>query len=151
MSAFVGFKHNVSESELKKLIKHYANAKSRYFLRWAHRVSGIELQRINGSEFQLPEAFPSPEGQMFDHDREIRWKQQSHEFSVLILSTQAREPDFTAIAGDWETKKLNANAYPETETRFPQGIQARKVNIAQRCFIDAQTATVHFVALTGED
>ena len=142
MSAFVGFKQNVLESELKQLLNQYDTAKSRYFLRWAHRVSGIELD--------LSQEFPSPEGQMFDEDREIRWKPQGDRFSVLMLSVH-EEAGFTAIAKTWTTKVYKASIYPKTETRFPKGIQDQDVNIAQRCFIDAQTATVHFVALTVED
>ncbi|MGG6266269.1 hypothetical protein ACQ4M3_05450 [Leptolyngbya sp. AN03gr2] len=142
MSAFVGFKQNVSESDLKQLLKQYDTAKSCYFLRWAHRVSGIELD--------LPEEFPSPEGQMFDRDRELRWKQQGERFNVLILSIHA-EAGFTAIDKVWTTKSYQAKLYPPTETRFPEGIQGQGVNVAQRCFIDDQTSTVHFVALTAED
>ncbi len=142
MSAFVGFKHNVSESELETLLKQYHTAKSRYFLRWAHCVSGIERE--------FPKEFPSPEGQMFDHDREIRWKQKGDHFSVLMLSID-EETGFTAINKTWATKSYQAKIYPRTETRFPNGIQDQGVNIAQRCFVDARTATVHFVALTVED
>jgi hypothetical protein len=143
MSAFVGVKRNVSASDLKRLLDRYATLKSRYFLRWAHRVSGIKRQ--------IPEDFPSPEGQMFDHDRELRWRQQGQQFSVLMLSTQDQEPEFSAIAADWTTKEFNAKVHSRTETRFPRGIQDRDVNIAQRCFINTQTATVHFVALMVKD
>ncbi len=147
MSAFVGFKHNVSESELQQLLNQYKTAKSRYFLRWAHRVSGIEDKLSD---------FPSPEGQMFDRDRELRWRQQGEQFSVLMLSVHEEE-GFTAIAKQWTAKSYNANLYPKTETRFPRGIRVSKeaqdqeVNVGQRCFIDAQTATVHFVALIAEN
>lgn len=141
MSAFVGYKNGISELELKALLDQYGSAKSRYFLRWAHKVSGI-LKHLDG--------FPSPEGQMFDSDREIRWKQQGDRFNVLMLSTQA-EAGFTAIGNTWMAKSYRANLYPRTETRFPKGIQDRGVNIGQRCFIDDQTATVRFVALTVED
>ncbi|MCU0553018.1 MAG: hypothetical protein MUC48_27125 [Leptolyngbya sp. Prado105] len=141
MSAFVGYKNRVSESELKALLDQYVSAKSRYFLRWAHKVSGM-LKHLDG--------FPSPEGQMFDRDREIRWKQQGDRFNVLMLSTQA-EAEFTAIEKTWTTKSYQANLYPRTETRFPRGIQDQGVNVGQRCFIDTQTAIVHFVALTVED
>ncbi|MBE9011705.1 hypothetical protein IQ250_15990 [Pseudanabaenaceae cyanobacterium LEGE 13415] len=141
MSAFVGYQNNVSESELKALLDRYGSVKSRYFLRWAHKVSGI-LKHLDG--------FPSPEGQMFDRDRELRWKQQGDRFNVLILSLHA-EAGFTAIDKVWTTKSYQAKLYPTTETRFPKGIQGQGVNVAQRCFIDDQTSTVHFVALTAED
>jgi len=54
-----------------------------YFLRWFHKVSGIVDQ--------LPQEFPSPEGQMFNADWELRWKQQGkatkfYFLAMLILS-----------------------------------------------------------------
>ena len=69
-------------------------------------------------------------------------------FSVLILSTQASEPDFKLVGKDWESQKRDAHIYPPTETRFPQRITDSDVDIAQRYFLDKHTSTVHFVALT---
>jgi hypothetical protein len=125
---------------MKPLPMHYLQAFVPY-LGWAHKVSGM-LNHLDG--------FPSPEGQMFDRDREIRWKQQGDRFNVLMLSTQV-EVEFTAIDKTWIAKDYRANLYPRTETRFPRGIQDQGVNVGQRCFIDNQTATVHFVALTVEN
>ncbi len=140
MNAFVGVMQNLSAPELESLLAKYHTVESRYFLRWAHKVSGIITELAD---------LLSPEGQMFDRDRELRWKQQGNQFSVLVLSTKA-EPGFSPISKEWMAQPYRANLYPKTETRFPKGIQDGGFNIGQRCFIDAKTATVHFVALTVE-
>lgn len=142
MNAFVGVsKQFLTADELESLLEKYALAPSYYFLRWPHKVSKIE------SEF--PSEFPSPEGQMFNCDREIRWKQKGDNFTVLLLSLTGDEPEFQAIGQEWVTEDRKAHFYPATETRFPQGIPAtQNIKVAQRYFKDKQTATVHFVALT---
>jgi len=87
---------------------------------------------------------------MFDGDRELRWKQQGSQFEVLILSTRKETPAFEPVGEDWTVQKRKAYVYPATETRLPQGIADRQVNISQRYFHNAKTAIVHFVALTVE-
>jgi len=48
----------------------------------------------------------------------------------------------------WQIRNLNAQFYPATETRFPQGITyPERLDIGQRYFIDKQTGIVQFVAL----
>jgi len=141
MNAFVGVSDRLLTAEqLKELVQKPYTSPSYYFLRWHHQVSGIVDS--------LPAEFPSPEGQMFNCDRELRWKQQGQHFTVLLLSTAGAESGFTPIGETWEIQQRDAHIYPSTETRFPKGFDHRGVNIAQRYFIDAQTATVHFVALT---
>ncbi|GGA44723.1 hypothetical protein CYANOKiyG1_63520 [Okeania sp. KiyG1] len=48
----------------------------------------------------------------------------------------------------------NKDKNKDIETRFPRKFKVERdnynIDIAQRYFIDAQTATVHFVALTIE-
>lgn len=140
MNAFVGVSEKLlSEEELRHLLEAPSTTPTYYFLRWADKVSGI---------IDSLKDFPSPEGQMFNSDRELRWKQQGQMFSVLLLSTTGLEPGFRAIGEKWQFQQREAHIYPTTETRFPKEFQHRNVNIAQRYFIDAQTATVHFVALT---
>lgn len=138
-NTFVGVKEVNSAVELRSLLDQLAD-NSYYFLRWAHRVSGFEKQ--------LPKEFPSPEGQMFNCDRELRWKQKGQKYSVLLLSTTGSEPGFTSVGKKWEVENRNAHVYRSTGTRFTKGINDRQVAVAQRYFIDKQTSTVHFVALT---
>jgi len=114
---------------------------SYYFLRWHHKISGIVTQIAE---------FPSPEGQMFNSQIELRWKQQGSGYEVLLLSRVEPSPalGFEAIGSSWEIIDRDAQLYEKTETRFPQGFDYDNFKIAQRYFMDAQTATVHFVALT---
>ncbi|AFZ22168.1 hypothetical protein [Allocoleopsis franciscana] len=141
MNPFVGVKEQLlTVEELKNLLQQSSTQPNYYFLRWPHKVSGIVGQ--------LPNEFPSPEGQMFNYDRELRWKQQGQHFSVLLLSTTGAEPGFKPIGQKWETQQRDAHIYPATETRFPKGLSSTNVDVAQRYFMDADTATVHFVALT---
>jgi hypothetical protein len=159
MNAFVGFiEQLLTEKELRELLQSNSNQLDYYFLRWPHQVSGILDE--------LPEEFPSPEGQMFNCERELRWKQQKPGcYTVLILSNNGQAAGFTAIDGKWETQQRAAYGYRTDETRFPRSLifsesldprisgdktQTKKPKLAQRYFIDANTSTVHFVALTVE-
>lgn len=138
--SFVGIRQLSSVEELRELLTQRSSQSSYYFLRWAHKVSGI-LDH-------LPQDFPSPEGQMFNADYELRWKQQKKGYEVLLLSKAGAEPGFTPVGQHWETKLRQAYVYPSTETRFPKEFIAEGVDVAQRYFIDTQTATIHFVVLT---
>lgn len=139
MTAFVGYQQQLSSDELREILNDYKTPNSRYFLRWFHQVSGIISE--------LPENL-SPEGQMFDDKRELRWKKHSKGFELLLLSTTGADDGFTPIGKAWECQNRDAHIYPSTETRFPKGIDHRNINVGQRYFLDAHTATVHFVALT---
>lgn len=138
--SFVGIRQLSSVEELKELLAQRSSQSSYYFLRWAYKVSGIVAQ--------LPQEFPSPEGQMFNVDWELRWKQYKKGYEVLLLSNAGAEPGFTPVGQHWETKLRQAYIYHSTETRFPKKFITESVDVAQRYFIDTQTATVHFVALT---
>jgi hypothetical protein len=148
--SFVGIKKLASVEELRELIAQKSSKPSYYFLCWVHKVSGI----VN----QLPPDFPSPEGQMFNADWELRWKQQKKGYEVLLLSNTSAEPGFTLVGQNWETQLRKAHVYGSKahvyhsdKTRFPQEFIAEiaeGVNVDQRYFRDSQTATVHFVALT---
>jgi hypothetical protein len=141
MNPFVGVSEQLlTVEQLRNLLQQPSTQSNYYFLRWSHKVSGIIEQ--------LPNEFPSPEGQMFNCDRELRWKQQGQHFSVLLLSTTGSEPGFKPIGQKWKTQQRDAHIYPATETRFPKGLSSTKVDVAQRYFMDTDTATVHFVALT---
>jgi hypothetical protein len=142
MSAFVGISQKLlSVDELQSLIFKLANDSSYYFLRWANRVSGITKKL---------DKFPMLEGQMFNSELELRWKQKGANYEAFLLSSTAREyPDFEPLDREWETEDKDAYFYPDTETRFPKGFNyPKEPNIAQRYFKDKKTATVHFVALT---
>jgi len=166
MSPFVGVCQDLlTETQLRELLQQQAISPSYYFLRWSHQVSGIVEQ--------LPDNFPSPEGQMFNCDRELRWKRQNNGYSVLVLSNTGEVPGFTSIVKDtenqedsentsyWKTEQRPAYGYPTNETRFPRSriypksLDVRNTSpnqpkLAQRYFIAQPTATVHFVALTVE-
>ncbi|PSN13206.1 hypothetical protein C7293_16930 [filamentous cyanobacterium CCT1] len=148
MSAYVGTRTVASADELRSLLEQQQTEKSCFFLRWPHKVSGFCQT--------LPPDFPSPEGQLFDSQKELRWKQQGKGYSVLLLSANGAHPDFVPIYDSrnvqiqWDVQVQDAHPYPKTETRFPQGLDYREkdFNIGQRYFTDPETATVHFVALT---
>jgi len=159
MSPFVGVSEQLLTGEqLRDLLKKSANQCSYYFLRWTHKVSGIVEQ--------LPDDFPSPEGQMFNCDRELRWKQQPPGYyTVLLLSNTGQELGFSSVGEEWKTEQRTAYGYRHDQTRFPQSLvypesldlrisyEETKINkpkLAQRYFIDQKTLTVHFVALTLE-
>lgn len=130
----------LSLDELKQLLQNQAaKQKSWFFLREYHQVSGFISQ--------LPDDFASPEGQLFNHSLEIRWKQRGDKFDVLLLSTTGTEPGFIPIGETWAVKQYKALVYPQTETRFPKKIKDGGVNIFQRQFFNPQTSTIHFVAL----
>lgn len=97
-SGFIGIKRNLSLEALRTLIddRRIAIAPSYYFLRWAHRVSGIQMT--------LPKEFPSPEGQLFNAELELRWRHQRSGYEVLLLSKilPSLELEFSPIAGEGE-------------------------------------------------
>lgn len=143
MNAFVGVSERLlTKDELKNLLQRQENQPYCYFLRSPHQVEWIVDS--------FPDDFASPEGQMFNRDRELRWKQKGDYFSVLLLSANGGEPEFRPLGQDWEVELRDAQFYPPTETRLPKGLPSTtvQVKVAQRYFKDRQTATVHFVALT---
>lgn len=142
MNPFVGVKTVETAEILKTLIEAVTGNDRCYFLRWSHKVSGLCRT--------LPEDFPSPEGQVFTHDRELRWKLQGKSYSVLLLSQTGKVEGFDPVGAEWETCDRPAHVYPPTETRFPQGIADRNINVEQRYFRDKKTSTVHFVALIAK-
>jgi hypothetical protein len=132
-----------SAEALRSLLQQHQTEKSCFFLRWPHKVSGFCRT--------LPPDFPRPEGQLFDSQKELRWKQQGKGYSVLLLSASGPQPGFHPISGTWTYQDQEAHLYPPKETRFPRGIDdlvnGKQINVNQRYFSDLQTATVHFVAL----
>jgi hypothetical protein len=153
MKAFVGSRVMTKE-ELLDLVKNATIAPNPtyYFLRWPHRVSGIQMT--------LPEDFPSPEGQLFNTKLELRWKQRGIGYEILFLGKE--QPDtkfkFSQLEGEWEYCDRTAFFYESDETKFPQGflyqneegqmIAPKTIPIKQRYFKNTQTARIHFVALT---
>ncbi|QYO68153.1 hypothetical protein [Leptolyngbya sp. 7M] len=157
-NGFVGVRRNLSLEVLQTLVgdQRIAIAPSYYFLRWPHRISGIQMK--------LPEEFPSPEGQLFNAELELRWKYQKSGYEVLLLSQSppSSELEFSSVPGEWEWCDRHAHFYAVDETKFPKGFTYQGVNgeiispkaipVKQRYFRDTQTATIHFVALTvGND
>jgi hypothetical protein len=152
--SFVGIRHLPSEEELQKLLDNRNDKSCCYFLRWTHAVSGI-IRELK----DLPGKFPSPEGQMFNSDWELRWKRNKKGYEVLLLST-TKEDGFTAIKNErnkevkWQTEIRTAPVYSNSETRFPKSFiypkneNGKAIGIAQRYFIDTATGAIQFVVLT---
>jgi hypothetical protein len=142
--ALVGTKTVTSIQELQDLLAKFAPDPV-YFGRWAHKVSGLVKS--------IDLALPSPEGQMFCPQCEVRWKQNSRQgYEVLLLhcDRSVTEWGFEPVGNGWLVSvPLPAHQYDSDETRFPQGFHStEKVKLHQRYFRDAATDTVHFVALT---
>jgi hypothetical protein len=154
---FVYVKQVSSPDELITLLEKLWIEPSYYFLRSPHAVSGIRMK--------LLDKFPGFEGQMFNFERELRWKKQGNGYEVLLLSRVEADPDlgFKAVPSNrenykWEICDHNAYFYKIDETKFPKGftykgandedIDPKRISIGQRYFKDSDTATVHFVALT---
>jgi hypothetical protein len=151
---FVCVRSGLSSDEVKKLLEKLATEKTYYFVRSTHAVSGICMK--------LPPEFPGFEGQMFDADRELRWKKQGSQYELLLLSRVEADLQlgFDAIDknSEWQICDRPAYFYNTGETRFPKGftfkdekdhnIEPAKIPVAQRYFQNAKTAIVHFIALT---
>lgn len=111
-----------------------------YFLRSPHQVSGI-IQ-------QLPKEFPTPEGQAFNHEIELRWKRKGDRYDLLWLGTKKAPSDFAPITGDWVYEDRDALLYPNTETKLPKEVKyPQALDIGQRYFCDRRTGIIHFTAL----
>lgn len=159
MTAYVGYRQATVE-QLRELVRHSAIAipKTYYFLRWFDRVSGIQTD--------LPEEFPSPEGQLFNASLELRWKRRGTKYDILLLSKDEPKSDlnFTQLGKNWDWCDRRAIFHNSDETKFPRGFryqvgnnflanmeQVRKeIPVHQRYFMDRNTSAIHFVALTVE-
>jgi hypothetical protein len=184
MKPFVGYKKEpLSVSQLLELIAQLAIEPSYYFLRWTYKVSGIVEQPPTNIDF------PMIEGQMFNHECELRWKhKRQNTYEVLLLTIVDKHDDFTPVketikkAGDekeaWRIEPNNPQIFPSygypaygyrpDTTRFPKKLifpdsldirlkeeeikeeKNNKPKLAQRYFIDNESSTVQFVALTVE-
>lgn len=130
-----------------------------YFGRWAHKVSGLVRS--------IDLALPSPEGQMFCPQCEVRWKQNSRQgYEVLLLHCDRSvikseiESEFEPIGNGWlvsapfpaHINDTKDNRFPfngTKDTPFPHGFHnPENIKLQQRYFRDAATDTVNFVALT---
>ena len=113
--AFVGTRRVESAEALKNLLENSLQAPSRYyFLRWPHRVSGF-VDR-------LPETFPSPSGELFTPEFEVRWQQKGTAYELLLLHTgaedlaaeQAAHWGFNPLQNGWQVSApLAAHLHPK--------------------------------------
>ena len=148
---FVYVRLGLSRDEVKDLLEKLATEESYYFVRSPHAVSGICMN--------LPQEFPGFEGQMFNADRELRWKKQGSAYQALLLSrVEADLAGFELIGENWEWCDRTAYFHRLDEPKFPktfvykgkndEKIVSNNISIGQRYFQEKRTATVHFVALT---
>lgn len=172
MKPFVGYKKELlSVPQLLEFIPKFISEPSYYFLRWTHQASGIVEKP------PVEKNFPMIEGQMFNHECELRWKhKRQNTYEVLLLTIADNHDEFIPVKDTinkeekepWRIEPNNppygypAYAYRPDETRFPkklifpESLDTRreekndKPKLAQRYFIDNQTSTVQFIALTVE-
>lgn len=150
---FVGTSSVESAEELKQFLADIIQEQNYYFLRSPHQVSGIQSE--------LPKDIDSvTEGQVFNSQWELRWRKKGSKYELLLLSKDKTDlcNKFKKIEIDWMAEDCKALMYEANEikdkeirskeTRFPQGFTHNKPKICQRYFLNSQTATVHFVALT---
>ncbi|ARV60590.1 hypothetical protein BZZ01_19945 [Nostocales cyanobacterium HT-58-2] len=182
MKPFVGYKKEpLSVPQLLELIPKLVIEPNYYFFRWTHKVSGIVEKTPTHDEF------PMIEGQMFNHNCELRWKYKcQNTYEVLLLSIGDKHDDFIPVKETinkeekepWRIEPNNppyaypAYGYRPDTTRFPKKLifpdtldirlqeeikeeeikeeKNNKPKLAQRYFIDNESSTVQFVALTVE-
>ncbi|MBD2690906.1 hypothetical protein [Anabaena catenula] len=163
IKGYVYHRQFVLLDELNNLITQIAKLpKNYYFLRYSHGVSGI-CQYLPAERREI-------EGQVFNSLCEMRWKKYKTGYEVLILSNQQFKLEeqqfklegFEELTGNWEICDRDAFWHNPEETRFPKGFIfkdenhqlikheeiTKKIPIKQRYFQDADTATIHFIALT---
>jgi hypothetical protein len=156
MSAFVGVA-NLTEDQLRELLKNQADSPAYYCCRWPHKISEFEPKL---PDILSPKGEMCPEGQMLSEHCEIRWKKQGSQFSVLVLSLNQEESvlvlnlnqeeiEFKKVGNDWKIQTRNAHIYLSTETRFPKNFNQSNLTLRQHYFMDKDTSTVQFVALTA--
>lgn len=134
----------VDLEQLQKIVDSCMGKDGWLFLRWPHKVL---LQPVSAPP---KTGFDCQEGQAFSNTKELRWKRKGTNYEVLLLSEEGGDELLSPIGYAWETKVLNAKAYPETETRFPRKVTIpAELDIGQRYFIDAETACIQFVALVS--
>jgi hypothetical protein len=129
---------------LRQLLDLYTQPGDFFFLRSLHQVSGIITE--------LPVEL-SPEGQLFNHTLELRWKKRRQGYDILWLGLHppADVKAFTAIERQWQTADRPALLHDRRTPQYPNLFRyppELKNQIRQRYFRDAATGIVHFVALT---
>lgn len=152
IKGYVYHKQFVLLDQLNNLITQIAKSpKNYYFLRYSHGVSGI-CQKLPADRGEI-------EGQIFNSICEMRWKKYKSGYEVLILSKHEFSlQGFENLTANWTIDDRNACFHDTEETRFPKGFTFKNENdqqmtpeeipIKQRYFQDADTATIHFIALT---
>jgi hypothetical protein len=133
-----------AESSLSQVLSAcFSTSEKTYsFLRWPHRVSGIQVG--------IPADPVCPEGQVFSQQGELRWKSTPHGWDLLYLGIQAPPDSFIPLPGEWRWEDHAADLYgsQNRETRFPKPLShPQDLKVGQRYFRDERTARVHFIAL----
>jgi hypothetical protein len=149
MTSYIGHTQVSSPESLQALIERYIKPSNElpigHFLRWAHQVSGMRSG--------FPSEFSSTEGQVFNPDRELRWKRQGENYAVLLLSQTdiGLLNDFHPLPGKWQTETKDALCHDLKNPQYPNKFQYEEElasQLCQRFFRNEETGTVHFVALT---
>ncbi len=140
----VGTKRVDSVAELRVLLSKFA-PNCGYFGRWAHCVSGLVTS--------IDKVLPSPEGQMFCPECEVRWKQnarQGYEVLLLHCDRSVTEWGFEPVGDGWlVSAPFPAHINDSKDNRFPRDFHnPGKLELQQRYVRDADTDTVRFIALT---
>lgn len=147
MSAFVGTKEHLELTQLQELIKSLFPESAYFCERKPDKIEPIKPG--------FPQDF-APEGQIFNQQRELRWKKTKTGFNVLLLSLdEPQSQTLNKLKNNWKTEDQNVHIYGQNETRFPRGVHSLSAEIdnnnfalGQRYFKDADTSTIHFIALT---
>lgn len=147
MSAFVGTKEHLELTQLQELIKSLFPEPAYFCERKPDKIEPFKLGFLQ--DF-------APEGQIFNQQRELRWKKTKKGFNVLLLSLdEPQTQTLKKLENNWKTEDQNVHIYGLNETRFPRGVHALSAEIdnnnfplGQRYFQDADTSTIHFIALT---
>lgn len=148
---FVGTCDRLSQADLRQLINELSGqakgASALYFLKWAHEVSGLVSQ--------LPDNFPSPQGQLITPQLELRWQQKAGDYNILLLSVaEVNSPyKFEPIAQglQWETCDRPVLLHDRRVPQYPKAFRYEKIladQLRQRYFRNTRSGVVQFVALS---
>lgn len=151
---FVGMRLVDSGADLTQLLQDLPASHRQYFLCWAHETQWVP--RAAGGAAILPGNFPSPTGEMFTPDYEVRWQASGSGYEVLLLDAGDQPPirsQFQPLPFDWQVSDpLPTHLLGKGEAqdvRYPKDLAyPTELKLEQRYFHHKQSGTVHFIAHT---